>query len=109
VLPVGVAYGSDVDQAMSIMEAVAVDNERVLETPEPFVTFESFGDSSLLLNLRCFVGSIEHRLLVISELHEEINRRFAEVDINIAFPQMDVHLDTGAPLDIRIHPGDTPR
>ena len=108
VLPVGVAYGSDVDQAMSIMEKVALGNEQVLETPEPFVTFESFGDSSLLLNLRCFVGSIEHRLLVISELHEEINRRFAEVDINIAFPQMDVHLDTSAPLDIRVHQGGTP-
>lgn len=47
-----------------------------------------------------------YRLLVISELHEEINRRFAEADINIAFPQRDIHLDTSAPLDIRIHQAD---
>ncbi len=105
VIPVGVAYGSDVDRAMQIIESAALDNERVLADPQPFVTFESFGDSSLLIKLRCFVGSVDHRLSVISELHSAINRRLNEAGIEIAFPQMDVHLDTSKPLDVRFHAG----
>lgn len=107
-VPVGVAYGCDVDKAMAIIEAAARSNERVLETPEPFVTFEEFGDNSLLLKLRCYLGSVDHRLSVISELHSKINHDLAAADISIAFPQRDLHLDTDAPLDIRIHQADTP-
>ena len=104
VVSVGVAYGSDVDKAMAIIEAAATDNERVLENPAPFVTFESFDDSSLLLNLRCFLGSVDYRLAVISELHSRINKDLAAADIAIAFPQRDLHLDTSSPLDVRIQP-----
>jgi potassium efflux system protein len=38
----------------------------------------------------------------ITALHEEINRKFNDAGICIAFPQRDVHLDTSRPLDIRI-------
>ncbi|UCC55662.1 MAG: mechanosensitive ion channel, partial [Gammaproteobacteria bacterium] len=101
-IPVGVAYGSDIPLAMKLITEVAEDNEYVIDDPKPFVTFESFGDNSLLLTLRCYTDSLDYRLMAISGLHEEINRRFNEAGIVIAFPQRDVHIDASQPLDICI-------
>ena len=103
VIPVGVAYGSDVSRAMDLIIEAASEHERVLEDPKPFVAFESFGDNSLLLTLRCFLDSLEFRLATISELHEMINDKLNAAGIVIAFPQRDLHIDTLSPLDIRIH------
>jgi potassium efflux system protein len=99
---VGIAYGSDVQKAMSLMTQAAVENERVLTDPSPFVTFEGFGDNALTLNLRCYTGAIDYLLSTTSALHEAINSKFNEASIVIAFPQRDVHFDTSQPLDIRI-------
>lgn len=108
-IPVGVAYGSDIPLAMKIIMQVARENEHVIDDPNPSVTFESFGDNSLLLTLRCFTDVLDYRLQTISTLHEEINRRFNEAGIVIAFPQRDLHIDASQPLDIRIrHDRDGP-
>ncbi|MGD2055984.1 MAG: mechanosensitive ion channel, partial [Gammaproteobacteria bacterium] len=105
-IPVGVAYGSDVQQAMALMAEAAEEHERVIEDPAPFVIFEGFGDNALALVLRCYLDSLDYRLATISELHEAINDKFNAAGIVISFPQRDVHLDTGRPLDIRIHRGE---
>ncbi len=102
VIPVGIAYGSDVGAALRLIHEAATEHERVLEDPEPLVTFENFGDSALIIMLRCYIGSMDHRLLTQSELNLEINRKLDEAGIVIAFPQQDVHLDTSKPLDVRI-------
>jgi potassium efflux system protein len=103
VVKVGVAYGSDVPQALKILLAAAEQHERVLDEPESFVVFEGFGDNSLDLSLRCYIGSMEYRLLTMSELNLVINREFEAAGIVIAFPQRDIHLDTSQPLDINVH------
>jgi potassium efflux system protein len=99
---VGVAYGSDVTQAMSLMLEAADENENVLKEPNPMATFEAFGDNTLNLVLRAYLGNMDNRLSTITALHEAINRKFSEAGINIAFPQRDLHLDTSRPLDIRL-------
>lgn len=101
-IPVGVAYGSDVQKAMTLMREAAEHNKLVLNDPKPYVIFTQFGDNSLNLDLRCFVGTQEDRLPAVSQLHEAINAIFNETGIVIAFPQRDVHLDTSRPLDVRI-------
>ena len=103
VIPVGIAYGSDVGLALKLVSEAARQHERVLDDPEPLVTFENFGDSALTIVLRAYIASMDFRLLTQSELNEDINRRFAEAGIEIAFPQRDIHLDTPQPLDVRIH------
>jgi potassium efflux system protein len=110
VITVGVAYGSDVDRAMALMTEAARENTRVLPDPLPFTAFEGFGDNSLNLTLRCFIGTLDYRLSAISELHQAINRKFTAAGIVIAYPQRDLHLDTTTrPLDIRIRrDGGTP-
>ncbi|ABM03270.1 MscS Mechanosensitive ion channel [Psychromonas ingrahamii 37] len=89
---VGIAYGSDVELAMTIIEDIAKENEHTLTEPPPFVNFEEFADSSLLLTLRAYVATQGDRLQTITELHKEIYKRFKAAEIMIPFPQQDVHL-----------------
>lgn len=92
VVNVGAAYGSDTDQARDILVSVAQDHPIIMDEPKPMATFEEFADSYLNLVLRAYVPDLDSRLKTITELHTEIDRRFAEAGIEIAFPQQDVHL-----------------
>jgi small-conductance mechanosensitive channel len=89
---VGVAYGSDVPLVMETLTACAKDQEMLSAYPLPQVLFLSFGASSLDFELRVWVKDSDQRLKVTSLLHQEIDRRFREVNIEIAFPQQDLHL-----------------
>ena len=102
VIPVGLAYGSDVELALKLMLEAAQEHADILSDPEPSVVFDAFGDNALSLKLRCFVPETEFRLPSITALHKAINHKFNAAGLVIAFPQRDVHLDASAPLDIRI-------
>ena len=91
-IPVGVAYGSDVPLVMKTILECAADNQTVLKDPAPKVLFINFGDSSLDFELRVWVADFDTRLTVISELHQEIDSRFRELNIEIPFPQTDLHV-----------------
>jgi len=89
---VGVAYGSDADQVVEVLNSVAVDHPRTLAHPEPRVRFTAFGDSSLDFDLLCWIVRPVDRGQVLHELNLEIYRRFAAAGIEIPFPQQDVHI-----------------
>jgi potassium efflux system protein len=103
VITVGVDYGADVRLALALMEEAAKENEHVLEDPAPVIAFEGFGDNALTLVLRCYLASLDNRLLATTNLHQTINGKFRAAGISIAFPQRDVHLNTPQPLNIRVH------
>jgi potassium efflux system protein len=92
VINVGVAYGSDVDLAKRLLRQACAEHPKVLEDPPPLISFEEFGDSSLNLVVRAFLPDVESRLIVVDDLHGEINRSFRQAGIEIAFPQRDLHL-----------------
>jgi small-conductance mechanosensitive channel len=92
IIPVGVAYGSDVSLVMETLLASAGDNSKIAKSPSPQVLFLNFGESSLEFELRVWVLDADNRLVVSSELHQEIDRRFREAKIEISFPQRDLHL-----------------
>ncbi len=98
---VGVAYESDVDQVTRVLREIVTGTPLVLETPEPNVTFEEFGDSALKFCIRAYVRDIDERLPAIHALHTAIARRFRREGIEIAFPQMDIHVRHGAPEQLR--------
>jgi potassium efflux system protein len=102
-ITVGIAYGSDIDRALAALRAVATENPRVLDDPEPTVTIEAFADNAITAVLRCHLDSLEFRLSVTSELYQAIAKRFATDGIEIAFPQRDVHLKASEPLEVRLH------
>jgi len=91
-IKVGVAYGTDPDQVSRLLLEAAAAHPLVLRDPEPCSWFLAFGSSSLDFELRVFVGTVADRLQVQSELHRAIARLFAENGIEIAFPQMDLHV-----------------
>lgn len=94
VIPVGVAYGSDVPLVMETLMDVAKASQEVLEKPEPVVLFKQFGDSTLNFEVLVWIKRFEDNLSILSDLCQEIDRKFREADIEIAFPQMDLHLRT---------------
>jgi len=100
---VGVAYGSNVEKAMQLIEDICHDNEKVLTDPAPFITFDEFGDNSLSITIRCYLDYTDYRVQVTSELHLAIYHKLNEAEIVISYPQRDLHLDTTSPLDIRLH------
>jgi len=102
-LPVGIAYGSDVKLAMKLMLEATNENEKIIHDPAPTITFDSFGDNALTITARVYIDNLDHRVTAISELHNAINEKFNNAGIVIAFPQRDVHLDTSKPLEIRIN------
>ena len=64
----------------------------MLKDPPPTAFFLAFGSSSLDFELRVFVAEFGRRLALIHSLHMEIDRRFREAGIEIAFPQLDLHV-----------------
>jgi small-conductance mechanosensitive channel len=91
-IPVGVAYGSDVPLVMKILLECAQENPSVMSSPGPQVLFRGFGDSSLDFELRVFLSDIDYRLIAQSEILQEIDREFRLNDVEIPFPQRDLHL-----------------
>ena len=92
IVPVGVAYGSDVALVMETLLTCARKSPNVANRPEPQVLFLRFGESSLDFELRVWVLDAEERMKVQSELHQAVDRSFREAKIEISFPQRDLHL-----------------
>lgn len=86
------AYGSDVPLAIATLKASADLHPMVAREPAPHVLFRSFGDSSLQFELRVWVLDVDEMLTTYSDLLQEIDRRFREAKIEIAFPQLDLHV-----------------
>jgi potassium efflux system protein len=94
VITIGIAYGSDVEKARSILGRIAYEHPLTVNDPPADVTFEEFSDSSLKLVVRCFIAmkDMPFRLRVINQLHTEINAAFRAAGVEIAFPQHDLHI-----------------
>ncbi|WP_051514438.1 mechanosensitive ion channel domain-containing protein [Nitrincola nitratireducens] len=92
VLPIGVSYSSDPEQVMEILLRIANEHPLTLEDPAPSVYFTRFGDSALSFDLRVYVCQMSDRLVTTSNLNVAILKAFREANIEIAFPQMDIHI-----------------
>ena len=92
IIPVGVAYGSDIALVMQTLKECALAHPGVLHSPEPQVLFRSFGDSSLDFELCAWVADLDTRGQVASDLRQDIDRQFRQAGIEIPFPQRDLHV-----------------
>ena len=89
---VGVAYGSDIDHVREILMDIAQSEEGVCEEPEPRVRFRSFGNSSLDIELLCWVEEPEVRGRVLDALNTSIYKRFNEEGIEIPYSKHDIFI-----------------
>lgn len=90
-IEVGVAYGSDIDAVTRILLDIAMNTRNVLKHPKPDVLFVDHADSALIFRLRIWVH-VDDYWEVPSGIRYDIDRRFREAGIEIAFPQRDLHI-----------------
>jgi len=96
-IDVGVSYSSDLDLVLKCLREVAEDNGEVMKNPAPVVHFIAFGDSSWNLKLRCWIPDPNRYWHTVSELNCDIVRKFKENNIEIPFPQRDLHIRSSVP------------
>ncbi|MEM1367155.1 MAG: mechanosensitive ion channel family protein, partial [Cyanobacteria bacterium P01_H01_bin.15] len=84
----------DREKVISLLKEIAEENALVLPHPKPFVYLVGFGDSSIDFELAIWFDKPFIRKQVISELNRSIWQRFKEFNIEIPFPQRDLHLRT---------------
>ena len=95
-LPVGVAYGSDVNKVREALIAAGKSNSHVLPDPAPSVFLKQFGESSIDFELVVWSSEMSHRPSRFkSDLNFAIEEKFREAGIEIPFPQRDLHFRSG--------------
>ena len=95
-IPVGVAYGSDIDKVRTALVAAGKENPHTLSDPEPSVFLEKFGESSIEFELVVWSSEMSYRpRRYRSDLNFAIERKLREAGIELAFPQRDLHIRSG--------------
>lgn len=97
---VGVSYESDLDTVVKALREVAEENNTVLKNPEPQIHLVSFGDSSWDMELRVWIPDVKRYPFVRNDVNQAIVRKFREYDIEIPFPQRDLHMRSSVPLPL---------
>ena len=100
----GVAYGSAVRQVENICLDIMLNHEGIEQTPLPIVQFTNFADSNLTFQLIFFcnidkVASLNH---VRSDVRFQMDDRFREMNISMAFPQREMHLRFDKPIGVKV-------
>tara|TARA_R110001606_G_scaffold363430_3_gene517600 strand:- start:59289 stop:61754 length:2466 start_codon:yes stop_codon:yes gene_type:complete len=101
-LPVGVAYGTDTDMVIEALYGSLVEQEGILSDPRPQIIFNGFGDSSLDFMLRAWVADNDEFTIIRSNIALAMNRALRKYNIEIPFPQRDLHLRSISP-DLKLN------
>jgi small-conductance mechanosensitive channel len=100
-LEVGVSYNSDLDKVLQALKEVADEHPKVLRQPEADVLLQNFGDSSWNMLLRVWIAHPKRYHMIRSELNCAVVRKFRQKNIEIPFPQRDLHVRSPLPLPLR--------
>lgn len=96
-IPVGVSYDTDIDQAIALIKEAVSKVPRVLSEPKVNVLVVGFGDSSIDLEARFWIGDPANGVAnVSSDCYLTIWRALKKAEIEIPFPQRDIHLRSNA-------------
>lgn len=87
----GIGYGDDVDKAKSVINYIIANDKRILTDPEPFVAVSELADSSVNFAVRVWAKGADY-WGVYFMMQEAIYKEFNAAELNIPFPQMDVHI-----------------
>ena len=86
-----ISYGDDYDKAKMVLRRLCDADERILTSPEPFIELGKLNDSSVDITMRAWVNSKDYWPVFFS-MNEKVYKAFAEEELHIPFPQMDVHM-----------------
>src|SRR6056297_2073449 len=95
---IGVSYNSDINKAMELLEKAIQDIDRILNKPKPKIFLNEFADSSVNLEIKFWIKDPENGINNIkSEVNKNIWKLFKEHNIEIPFPQQDIHFKSLSP------------
>ena len=95
---VGVSYNSNVEKAMELLEKSIDKIDRILSNPPPKIFLNEFGDSSVNIEVKFWIRDPENGINNIkSEVNKNIWSLFKENNIEIPFPQQDIHFKSLSP------------
>lgn len=87
----GIAYGDDYSKAKEVLSRLLDADARVLKDPAYFIALTSLGESSVNIVVRAWVNAADY-WGVYFDMNEKVYKTFAQENLNIPFPQLDVHL-----------------
>lgn len=90
-IAVGVSYKSDIDQVRKVLLEIASKDDRIISEPEPFVGLTEMADSSINFTFRVWC-KCEDYWDVFFDTNEAVKKALDANNIEIPFPQMDVHM-----------------
>ncbi|HUO05211.1 MAG TPA: mechanosensitive ion channel domain-containing protein [Candidatus Binataceae bacterium] len=90
-LKVGVAYGANLEEAISATRQVVAANSRVLKEPAALIGVSELADSSITISIQPWV-EVADMIAAQSELYQAIVERFRGSKIEIPFPVREVRL-----------------
>ena len=93
-IPVGVSYNSDPAVVQRLLMDILIHHKEIIKDPEPFVFFSGLGDSSLDFSLLFWIGDYAEGRRIRSEVYFKVFEIFKENNIEIPFPQRDIHVRT---------------
>ena len=88
---VGIAYEDDLNEALSLAQGYLEGDVRVLNEPAPETMVVALADSSVNINLRCWVNPVDY-WAVLFDTNKGIKLKLDEAGITIPFPQQDIHI-----------------
>jgi small-conductance mechanosensitive channel len=95
-VPVGVAYGSDVNKVREVLIAAAREHPATLSEPAPNAYLEKFGESSIEFELVAWSREMSYRPRRFkSDLNFLIDKHLRAAGIEIPRPQRDLHIRSG--------------
>jgi small-conductance mechanosensitive channel len=97
-IQVGVSYQSDLDTVLLALREAAEENPNTLETPKPEVLLDGFGDSSWNMRLRVWLRNPKRYYPIRSDINCAIVRKFRHYNVEIPFPQRDLHVRSPLPV-----------
>lgn len=106
---VGVSYETDTELVKKCLLEIAKQNSNVRIYPEPFVRFAEFGDNALNFELYFWADDPGKRWFAQSELNFTIAKVFRKNNIEIPFPQRDIHIRSVVPFAVKDIPAQVKR
>ncbi|WP_137674333.1 miniconductance mechanosensitive channel MscM [Agarivorans sp. Toyoura001] len=94
VLMVQVKQGSDNNLVTQILQEAVEANSLVLTNPQPEIYFTEYTNNGMKFEMRVYVSEMRYRLPMTHELYTLINDKFKANSIDIAYPQLDVSLNS---------------
>ena len=86
----GVEYGEDFERVKAVLERIIAADERILQTPAPFIGLGSLSASSVDVKVRVWTKSSDY-WDVVFDMNRVVYETFNKEGIGFPFPQLTVH------------------